>query len=60
MTLTIQWWWIPLAVTVIAFFWASRQDAGHFGIGAAFAGFMAMIVALLSWVVSMGIRLIWK
>ena len=54
-TLTVAWWWIPFAITIVALAWAAfvhddRPDT--FGIGALMRFGLALIVSLLAWAIA--------
>jgi hypothetical protein len=55
MTIVIQWWHIPLAVSVLSLLWALYWPVEHSGIGGAFTRLfmlpLALFVSAVSWAI---------
>ena len=59
LTLTIGWWMVPTAITVIVFCWAyqvERESSGSLLSGICYA--IAIVPALLAWCLYLAARLI--
>ncbi|GGE30366.1 hypothetical protein GCM10011360_17980 [Primorskyibacter flagellatus] len=58
MTITLYWWMLPLAITIIAFIPASlHQQRGDYDFGGAILGFIGLVATAVAWIVAIIMRL---